>query len=158
MKGHEITDTKEALKFMFAGKSIFTFINTKTEGRFTYKIKSAKDSNLFFVSVLTNPDSEHRELSTYTYIGTCVEGNYKHGKKSPVSSEAQSVKVFQFMLDKLKSDSLPDFLEVWHEGFCGKCGRRLTVPSSILTGIGPECFKTLSKVDKRDKFLEWILS
>jgi hypothetical protein len=151
MVGHKITDTKEALKFMFAGKSIFTFINTKTGGRFTYKIKSAKDSNLFFVSVLTNPD-------TYTYIGTCVEGNYKHGKKSVVSSESQSVRVFEFMLGKLKSGSLPDFLEVWHEGFCGKCGRRLTVPSSILTGIGPECFKSLSKADKRDKFLEWILS
>jgi hypothetical protein len=151
MIGHKINDTKEALKFMFAGKSIFTFINTKTGNRFTYKIKSNKDSNLFFVSVLTNPDN-------YSYIGTCIEGNYKHGKKSNISPEAQSVKVFQFMLNKLKSNNLPDFLEVWHEGFCGKCGRRLTVPSSILTGIGPECFKTLSKAEKRDKFLELILS
>lgn len=133
------------------GKSIFTFINTKTGNRFTYKIKSNKDSNLFFVSVLTNPDN-------YSYIGTCIEGNYKHGKKSNISPEAQSVKVFQFMLNKLKSNNLPDFLEVWHEGFCGKCGRRLTVPSSIITGIGPECFKTLSKAEKRDKFLEMILS
>jgi hypothetical protein len=151
MIGHKINDTKEALKFMFAGKSIFTFINTKTGNRFTYKIKSNKDSNLFFVSVLTNPDN-------YSYIGTCIEGNYRHGKKSNISPEAQSVKVFQFMLNKLKSNNLPDFLEVWHEGFCGKCGRRLTVPSSILTGIGPECFKTLSKAEKRDKFLEMILS
>jgi len=151
MIGHKINDTKEALKFMFAGKSIFTFINTKTGNRFTYKIKSNKDSNLFFVSVLTNPDN-------YSYIGTCIEGNYKHGKKSNISPEAQSVKVFQFMLNKLKSGDLPDFLEVWHEGFCGKCSRRLTVPSSILTGIGPECFKTLSKAEKRDKFLEMILS
>jgi len=151
MIGHKINDTREALKFMFAGKSIFTFINTKTGNRFTYKIKSNKDSNLFFVSVLTNPDN-------YSYIGTCIEGNYKHGKKSNISPEAQSVKVFQFMLGKLKSGDLPDFLEVWHEGFCGKCGRRLTVPSSILTGIGPECFKTLSKAEKRDKFLEMILS
>jgi hypothetical protein len=151
MKGHKITNTKEALKFMFAGKSIFTFVNTKTNNRFTFKIKQAKDSNLFFVSVLTNPE-------TYTYIGTCIEGNYKHGKKSNISSDAQSVKVFEFMLNRLKSDNLPDFLEVWHEGFCGKCGRRLTVPSSILTGIGPECIKKLSKSDKRDKFLELILS
>jgi hypothetical protein len=151
MIGHKINDTREALKFMFAGKSIFTFINTKTGNRFTYKIKSNKDSNLFFVSVLTNPNN-------YSYIGTCIEGNYKHGKKSNISPEAQSVKVFQFMLGKLKSGDLPDFLEVWHEGFCGKCGRRLTVPSSILTGIGPECFKTLSKAEKRDIFLEMILS
>ena len=151
MKGQKITNTKEALKFMFAGKSIFTFENTKTGNRFTYKIKVAKDSNLFFVSVLTNPE-------TYTYVGTCVEGNYKHGKKSVISTDAQSVKVFEFMLNRLKSDNLPDFLEVWHEGFCGKCGKRLTVPSSILTGIGPDCIKKLSKSDKRDKFLDLILS
>lgn len=151
MHSNKITDTKQALKFMFAGKSVFTFLNTKTENRFTFKIKQSKDSNFFFVSVLTNPE-------VYTYIGTCVEGNYKHGKKSIVSSDAQSVKVFEFMLNRLKTDNLPDFLEVWHEGFCGKCGKRLTVPSSILSGLGPECIKKLSKSDKRDKFLELILS
>lgn len=30
-------------------------------------------------------------------------------------------------------------LQVWHEGRCGRCGRKLTVPSSIETGLGPEC-------------------
>lgn len=151
MNGHKITNTKEALKFIFAGKSVVTFVNTNTGNRFTFKLKQAKDSNLFFVSVLTNPD-------TYTYIGTCVEGNYKHGKKSNITKDAQSVKVFEFMLSRLKSDNLPDFLEVWHEGFCGKCGKRLTVPSSILNGLGPDCIKKLSKAQKRDKFLELILS
>lgn len=150
MKGHRIVNTKEALKFMFAGKSIVTFLNSQTDNRFTFKLKVAKNSNLYFVSVLTGPD-------TYTYIGTCVEGIYKHGKKSNVTKDAQSVKVFEFMLNRLKTDNLPDFLEVWHEGHCGKCGRRLTVPSSILNGLGPECIKTLSLADKRDKFLESIL-
>lgn len=151
MKGHKIIIAKEALKFMFAGKSVVTFVNTQTGNRFTFKIKQAKDSNLFFVSVLTNPEQ-------YSYIGTCVEGKYKHGKKSQISENAQSVKVFNYMLNKLITDTLPDFLEVWHEGFCGKCGRSLTVPSSILTGIGPECIKKLSKSEKRDKFLDLILS
>lgn len=151
MNGHKITDTKQALKFIFAGKSVVTFVNTQTGNRFTYKIKQAKDSNLFFVSVLTGPE-------TYTYIGTCLEGNYKHGKKSHIGTESQSVKVFIYMLKRLINENLPDFLEVWHEGFCGKCGRSLTVPSSILTGIGPECIKKISKSEKRDKFLELILS
>ena len=150
MQGHKISNSKEALKFMFAGKSVFTFLNTETQNRFTFKIKQAKKSNIFFVSVLTGPD-------TYTYIGTCIEGVYKHGKKSTVSVQAQSVKVFQYMLHHLKADTVLTFLEVWHEGFCGKCGRRLTVPSSILNGLGPECIKTLTLSEKRDKFLESIL-
>lgn len=151
MNGHKISTSKEALKFMFSGKSVVTFLNTKTKNRFTYKIKQAKDSNLFFVSVLTGPDQ-------YTYIGTCVEGKFKHGKKSTITEGAQSVKVFTYMLKNLISDTVEDFLEVWHEGFCGKCGKRLTVPSSILNGLGPDCIKKLSKSDKRDKFLELILS
>lgn len=149
MNGHKL-ENKEALQFIFAGKSLVTFVNTKTGNRFTFKIKSTKDSNLYFISVLTSPE-------IYTYIGTAVEGLFRHGRKSAISSSAQSVKVFEFVLNKLKLLSLPDFIEVWHEGKCGKCGRTLTVPSSIQSGIGPECAKTLSKSDKRDKFLQLIL-
>jgi hypothetical protein len=152
MSGHKLNNS-DALKFMFAGNSTFTVVNTRTENRFTFKVRKSKDkeSNLFFVNVLTGPD-------TYTYLGTVVEGVYRHGKKSAVSSEAQSVKVFDYVLNKLKLDKLQDFVEVWHEGTCGKCGRVLTVPSSIENGLGPECIKSLSKQEKRDKFLSLILS
>ena len=149
MEGRKLKNS-DALKFIFAGKSIVTFLNTKTNNRFTFKVKAAKDSNMFFVSVLTKPD-------TYTYIGTCIEGKFRHGKKSSISSDAQSVKVFDFILNKLVLGTLPEFVEVWHEGHCGKCGKRLTVPSSIENGLGPECIKTLSKMEKRDKFLQLIL-
>lgn len=152
MSGHKLNNS-DALKFMFAGNSTFTVVNTKTENRFTFKVKKSKDkdSNLFFVSVLTGPD-------TYTYIGTVVEGIYKHGKKSVISTDAQSVRVFDYVLNKLKLGKLQEFVEVWHEGTCGKCGRVLTVPSSIENGLGPECIKSLSKQEKRDKFLSLILS
>ena len=152
MSGHKLNNS-DALKFMFAGNSTFTIVNNKTSNRFTFKVKKNKDkeSNLFFVSVLTGPD-------TYTYLGTAIEGIYRHGKKSAVTSEAQSVKVFDYVLNKLKLNKLQDFIEVWHEGTCGKCGRPLTVPASILNGLGPECIKSLSKQDLRDKFLTLILS
>lgn len=149
MEGRKL-DNSEALKFIFSGKSTFTVVNTKTENRFTFQVKQAKNSNLFFISVLNGPES-------YAYLGTAVEGNYKHGKKSSITKDAQSVKVFEYILNKLKINNLPDFVEVWHEGRCGKCNRPLTVPSSILTGIGPECTKRLSKADKRDTFLKSIL-
>lgn len=149
MNGHKLNNS-DALKFIFAGKSLVTFLNTKTGNRFTFKVKQAKNSNLFFVSVLTNPE-------TYSYIGTVTEGVYRHGKKSNITTDAQSVKTFQYVINKLRLNNLPDFVEVWHEGKCGKCGRTLTVPSSIASGLGPECIKSLSKVEKRDKFLSLIL-
>ena len=149
MKSHKIINTNDALKFMFAGKSTVTFLNSQSGNRFTFKIKSAKDSNLFFISVLNE--------NSYSYIGTCIEGQYKHGKKSNIRKDDQSVRVFEFMLNRLKTNNLPDFLEVWHEGQCGKCGRKLTVPSSIHNGLGPECIKNITLSEKRDKFLELIL-
>jgi hypothetical protein len=149
MNGRKLKNT-DALKFIFAGKSIVTFLNTKTGNHFTFKTKAAKDSNMFFVSVLNGPEN-------WAYIGTCIEGKFRHGRKSNISADAQSVKVFDFVLAKLVLGTLPEFVEVWHEGHCGKCGKRLTVPSSIENGLGPECIKTLTKMEKRDKFLQLIL-
>jgi hypothetical protein len=142
-------ENADALKFIFAGNSTVTFLNTETENRFTFHVKKAKDSNLFFVNVLTGPEQ-------YSYLGTVSNGIYTHGKKSNFTG-AQSEKVFSYVLNKLKTQSLPEQIEIWHEGKCGKCGRQLTVPSSINTGIGPECIKSLSKAEKRDIFLTSIL-
>jgi hypothetical protein len=143
-------DNKDALRFIFAGNSIFTALNTKSQNRFTYKLKKAEDSNLFFVYVLTGSDN-------YSYVGFCTNGVYKHGKKSKISETTQSISVFKYILEKLKSGTLVDFVEIWHQGLCGKCGRRLTVPQSIIIGIGPDCINKLKKIDKRDKFLDLIL-
>ena len=99
---------------------------------------------------MTSPDN-------YSYVGVCVDGVYRHGKKSKISETSQSVRVFKYILEKLKSQTLVDFIEIWHQGLCGKCGRRLTVPQSILIGIGPDCINKLKKSDKRDKFLDLIL-
>ncbi len=46
MNSH-ILDRSDALNFIFAGNSIFTFLNTKTNNRFTYKVKKSKNSRYF---------------------------------------------------------------------------------------------------------------
>jgi hypothetical protein len=102
---------------------------------------------------LTNPD-------VYEFIGSIRVGSkFKHSKKSRISDEAQSVKVFDFVLNKLISNSLPTFIEIWHEGKCCKCGRTLTTPESIQRGIGPECFRrNATKADLRDDLITRILN
>ena len=84
-------------------------MNTNTGNSLTFKVKKEKESNIFFVSVLTGPDM-------YSYIGTVTDGIYKHGKKSKITADAQSVRVFQYVLTKLLANSLPAFIEIWHEG------------------------------------------
>jgi hypothetical protein len=133
MKGNKLQHTK-ALDFILGGKSLFTFLNPKTENRFTFKVKKHKTDDIFFVSVLTNPE-------IYQFIGSIKSNSFFHSKKSKISKNAQSVKVFDYVFSALNKNTLSEFIEIWHEGKCAKCGRTLTVPQSIESGFGPECSK-----------------
>jgi hypothetical protein len=124
----------DALKFIFAGNSTVTFRNVDSGNRFTFKVKKSKNNDTYFVSVLSGPEN-------WTYLGTMCDGKYKHGVKSTLREGVQSEKVFVYILNKLKTESLPECIEIWHEGKCGKCGRTLTTPESIKNGLGPECSK-----------------
>lgn len=134
-----------ALRFVLGGKAIFTVRSMISGTRFTYKVNCPRDmkpedATLFFVSVLTGPDNE----SAYQYIGTIrkVDGYWRfaHGVKSKISQQAPSVVAFTFILNEILSFGRhSNTLEIWHEGKCCRCGRKLTVPSSIESGFGPEC-------------------
>jgi len=142
-----------ALGFIFGGNALFTVRNPKTENRLTFKVTKHKKDDIFFVKVLTNPD-------VYEFIGSIRPGTkFKHSKKSRISDEAQSVKVFDFVFNKLITSSLPQFIEIWHEGRCCACGKTLTTPESIQRGIGPECFRrNATKADLRDDLISRILN
>lgn len=134
-----IIQHNEGLTFIFAGKSYVTFLNTESGNRFTYKIEKSKSDDIYFASVLTNPGK-------YTFIGTFFTSkNLIHSPKSKINSSAQSVKVLDYVISQLKKEKLPPIIEIYHEGRCGKCGDRLTVPLSIERGYGPSCYKMINK-------------
>lgn len=118
----------------------------------------------YYVSVLNGPDNERN----YQYMGMLVPSftaersindpspgtiadsikdatliNQKHKfvntRGSKVQLDAPSAVAFMWVFAQLDADKLSDDIEIWHAGKCGKCGRKLTVPSSIALGIGPEC-------------------
>ena len=138
--GHCLTN-EDAKNFLLAGKSITTFLNSESGNRYTYKISKKKNSerDIYFVKVLTGRDNE----SDYTFFGSIYNNNFKWSQKSSIKEDATSVKVFSYVFTNLFQNKLDSRIQIWHEGFCGKCGRKLTVPESILNGIGPECAKKL---------------
>lgn len=124
--------------YIFAGKAIFTIRNPKTDRSFTYKITQPKDCDKFFVKVLTGPDN----TSDYEYIGFIVDSRFIYGRnKSRIFQDAPSVKAFGWFLNNINSLGP---VECFHHGFCGRCGRLLTVIESIENGLGPECFKKVA--------------
>jgi len=124
--------------FIKAGKAIFTLENENSGNRFTYKVKKLKDKDIWFVSVLNGPDNYHN----YNYLGCIFDQTFRSTKKSRIGQDALSFKAFKWLNSMLNVKApLPEGINIHHEGRCGRCGKRLTVPSSILSGFGPECVK-----------------
>lgn len=133
----QFATARRAVDFMLAGKAYVTLRSKKTGARYTYRIKHSQDKRVAFVGVLTGGDNN----SMYSYLGHMFldQRVFWHGKKSKITRDAVSYIAFDWAWRQLSRNRLPDALEIWHEGCCGRCGRKLTVPESIATGFGPTC-------------------
>lgn len=132
-----------ARQFAMAGKATLTLKSKATGTHFTFKVRAPelkegeKDNGFRFVSAMVGPDNEN----SFKYFGYVKAGGLFcfGGAKAKVDYNAPSVKAFMWAWQKLQQDVMPESLEVWHAGSCGRCGRKLTHPSSLATGFGPEC-------------------
>lgn len=121
-------------KYIFGGNATFTVVSIPTNSRFTYKVKKSDGERpVFFVSVLIGPDN----WTNYKYAGLLNPETleFRSTTNSKISFNAPSVFALRWMLNHIESDQF----ELWHEGRCGVCGKKLTVPESIASGIGPIC-------------------
>jgi hypothetical protein len=128
-------DAAEAFRFILGGNATVTFESKSTGARFTYRVRVSEDGSIHFVSVLTGENNE----TDYAYLGTIRGAVFNHGKKSKIGADAPSAKAFAWAFPALAGGKMPTGLNVWHEGRCGRCNRKLTVPESIASGFGPEC-------------------
>lgn len=146
----QLTTATAATAFTLAGNATITLVSKRTGTRFTYKVRRPKSergqppSTVYFVSVLSGPDNEQ----DFAYLGMIrtvkvpmkTVGFHHGGHKAKVKPGAPSAMAFAWYWGKLVTQGvLPEELEVWHEGRCGRCGRKLTVPNSIASGFGPDC-------------------
>jgi hypothetical protein len=128
--------------FVLAGRAVFTVRNPRTGNRFTYRVTAGKGEGApHFVAVLTGPDN----TADYTYLG-CIftDGRFVVTKKSRISPKAPSSVAFRWVWERLHAGRSLGPVEVHHEGRCGRCGRPLTVPESIESGLGPICIEKMA--------------
>lgn len=129
---HKFSTIDAGREYATAGNATLTLQSEKTGVHFTYKVKAAKDNTeLFFVSLLSGSDN----TSDYQYLGIIREGKFTTTRASRASNDAPSVKAFSYFWNS----STPVQLTVRHAGKCGRCGRTLTEPESLDSGLGPEC-------------------
>jgi hypothetical protein len=137
-----ITDADAAFKFITAGNAYFTVRSVKTGTRYTFRVSLPRNEDRkkmypasWFVALLTGPDN----TGDYTYLGLVKDGAFKLTRASKMREDSVPVRAFRYVYEHLARKQFPADLELWHEGRCGRCGRKLTVPESIDRGIGPEC-------------------
>lgn len=151
MQTAAFTSASAAYSAMLAGNARITLVSKATGARYTFKIARAKKpgstpnaGRTWFVSLLSGPNNE----ADFTYIGVLRDGWGSEGvrfsttAKSRMRPDSAPVKAIGWAVHALYDrGEIPAALEVWHEGCCCRCGRTLTVPESIATGLGPECAK-----------------
>lgn len=120
-------------QFIMAGRAVFTVSNNKNE-HYTFKVLAFEDK--LFVKIRTGEE--------YTYLGMWVEGQNQPKviptKASKMTADSKPFKVFNWAIGVIfNHKKLPAGYTIQHEGKCGKCGRPLTNPQSIETGLGPVC-------------------
>lgn len=138
-----MTSPETVLGFALAGKAHITLTSERTNHHFTYRIKQCVDKetrevkDLWFVSILIDGNADE---GRFDYIGVVREDrSFALTKKSTADEDSVCVKAFRYFWKYLLQDRIAPQLQVQHEGKCGRCGRTLTHPESIESGIGPEC-------------------
>jgi Family of unknown function (DUF6011) len=141
---HQISSGLAIKKFVLAGKAIFTVVSKRTGTRYTFKV-THKDASgqwpeKYFVAYLNGPDN----WTNYVTFGQIsMNGVFSLTNKAKnelhLTMDSAPVAAFNWTYQFVNAGKDPIGVEFWHAGKCGRCGRLLTVPSSIEMGLGPEC-------------------
>ncbi len=142
----QLAEWDDQKSFILAGNATFTLVSIETDQRYTFKIQSPKPrgdedvSGKWFAKLLSGPDN----TSDFQYCGMLVrEGDgYKYivTRAAKLGRDTKPQRALAWIAMHLSADKpFPAGLEFWHEGACGMCGRALTVPASIASGLGPVC-------------------
>jgi hypothetical protein len=144
-----------AREFIAAGRAIFTvsvpasFVagHPECRDRYTFQVKRTPATNgtsLWFINMLAGPDNSRDYsplgcLNVETGAVRLVRSTQMNDRSWPVKLIRRVMACLWEVANAKPEDILRAGFEIRHEGRCGRCGRRLTVPLSIDTGLGPIC-------------------
>ena len=139
-----ITLTKD---FFLGGKATFTVHNTQSGEHRTYKIRKPEPTAQYpnpawFLKQMTGNDN----VNHYSYIGMIdsQNGTVRLTRASKFAEDSNTVKAARWVVSRIILGlQIPDQIDIHHSGHCGCCGKTLTEPESLTTGLGPICRKRI---------------
>lgn len=141
-----LIEQDKALEFMLAGKCECVLHSTKTNEDFRFEIikrQTEKDKNkfIYFLNYCLGHDKNY--AGVVWFDDKTDEFRFSQGAKGQMTGNEIPIRSLIFVLNKLLREEHVNNLLVYHVGKCGRCGKKLTTPESILTGLGPTCCKHL---------------
>jgi hypothetical protein len=109
----------------------FTVKSLSTGEHRTFKVQKAKNGEVRFVKLLIGPDNEN-DFIPFALLNDRGLFTFKKYR----GSQWDKLSRFLCRLSEFESDGK---IEIFHSGRCVRCGRKLTTPESVETGIGPVC-------------------
>ncbi len=113
--------------------------------RITYKAANGKFAETYFVQLLTGPDN----TSDFSYLGrlNAETGEVTLSTKSCAGEGSYAARIVRRVLacywDNQQDKIVTSGFDIHHEGRCCRCGRVLTHPDSVRSGVGSECAKRI---------------
>lgn len=142
-------------RYLTAGRSTLTLKSLASGTHYTYRVYAAADratgipsTSRFFVSLLTGTENDNDRH--YRYLGMLFADSgqplvFRLTEKSLYTGstpgrEPGSLAGFRWLVKCVNEGyDISNSAEVYHAGKCGACGRTLTTPQSIESGLGPVC-------------------
>lgn len=140
----ELKGSQRIREYILGGNGIVTLLSPSRKWR-TYRfelprMKSKYPNGTLFVYVKMKHDH-------WAYVGMLSDSHqsFRSTRGSRFSWTSPEYKGALYLTHMMYKD-FETPMKVFHEGVCGVCGRPLTRPKSIESGIGPICRKKLLNV------------
>ena len=152
---NKLKTIEDITRHIFGGNATFTVVSVHRNNKvndtlrphYTFKVNRDKNVHTAYkVSMLNGPDNINDFTKEIGYIKD-QNGTFKFDGKSLRGDKTLRYKTaIKYIVETmLKTKEIPqwddgeDKIHIYHAGRCCRCNRTLTVESSIINGVGPEC-------------------
>ena len=125
-------------EYIYGGKGVVT-LKSPTGVHHTYLFSRPRNEDTFPSDVLF-VYAVHEGHKLF-YVGMVENDRFRLTHNSRFLIHTPIVKGAQYIMRMMRSPKSPTKMTLYHQGMCAVCGRPLTNPKSIESGIGPKCRK-----------------
>lgn len=133
---HELIGNDPITRYILGGKGVVTLkSHTGVHHTYSFEAPAKRDTNsdVMFIKTLVGG-------SEWVYVGMYKNKQFHLTKASKFQKDSAIVRGVYFILKLMhKPGYSDDRMHLYHMGVCSRCGKPLTNPESIETGIGPHC-------------------